>query len=91
MSDREGLISSKRSPHGTHTHACKKSHDNLQPHADNAQRLMVEYPQADLLRWHYRLRNLSFKLIKSMAEVGLLPKKLAKAPIPKCTGCMFAQ
>ena len=25
-----------------------------------------------------------------MAEVGLLPKNLAKAPIPKCTGCMFA-
>ena len=25
-----------------------------------------------------------------MAEVGLLPKNLAKAPIPKCDGCMFA-
>ena len=25
-----------------------------------------------------------------MAEVGLLPKKLAKAPIPKCVGCTFA-
>ena len=25
-----------------------------------------------------------------MAEVGLPPKKLAKAPIPKCAGCMFA-
>ena len=25
-----------------------------------------------------------------MAEVGLLPKKLAKAPIHKCVGCMFA-
>ena len=25
-----------------------------------------------------------------MAEVGLLPKNLAKAPTPKCTGCMFA-
>ena len=22
--------------------------------------------------------------------MGLLPKKLAKAPIPKCAGCMFA-
>ena len=43
-----------------------------------------------MLRWHYRLRNLSFKLIKSIAEVRLLPKKLAKAPIPKCAGFMFA-
>ena len=73
-----------------HTHACEKSHENLQPHDDDAQILTVETPQADLLRWHYRLRHLSFKFIKTMAEVGILPKKLAKAPIPKCAGCMFA-
>ena len=90
ISDRKGLLSSKRSPHGTHTHACEQSHENLQPHADDAQRLTVESPQADLLRWNYRLGHFSFKLIKVMAEVGLLPKKLAKAPIPKCAGCMFA-
>ena len=90
MSDREGVISSEQSPHGTHTLACEQSHENLQLHADNAQRLTVDSPQADLLRWHYRLGHLSFKLIKAMAEVGLLPKKLAKAPIPKFAGCMFA-
>ena len=37
MSDREGETLSKRSPHGTHTHACEQSHENLQPHADDAQ------------------------------------------------------
>ena len=58
--------------------------------ADNVQRLTVESPQADLLMWHYRLGHLSFRLIKAMAEVGLRPKKLAKAPITKCAGCMFA-
>ena len=71
VSDREGVISSKRSPHGTHTHACEQSHENLQPHADDAQRPTVESPQADLLRWHCRLGHFSFKLIKAMAEVGL--------------------
>ena len=73
MSDREGVISSKRSPHGTHSHACEQSHENLQPHADDEQRLTVDYPHVDSLRWHYRLGHLSFKLIKAMAEVGLLP------------------
>ena len=63
-----------------------KSH----PHADDAQRLTVENPQADLLRWHYRLGHLSFKLIKAMAQVGLLPKRIATAPTPKCAGCMFS-
>ena len=33
---------------------------------------------------------MSFKLIKAMAEVVLLPNNLAKDPIPKCEGCMFA-
>ena len=50
MSDLEGVISSKQSPQGTHTHACEQSHKNIQPHADDAQRLTVESPQADLLR-----------------------------------------
>ena len=69
-----------------HTHECEQYHENLQPHADDSQRLTIEYPQAELLGWHYRLGHFSFKLIKAMAEVGLLPKKLAKAPIPKCAG-----
>ena len=63
-----------------------KSH----PHADDAQQLTVENPQADLLRWHYRLGHLSFKLIKAMAKVGLLPKRIATAPTPRCVGCMFS-
>ena len=90
MSDREEVISSKQSPHGTHTHACEQVHEHLQPHADNAQRLAFESPQDDLLMWQYRLSHLSFNIIKVMAEVGLLPKKLAKAAIPRCAGCMFA-
>ena len=89
MSDQERVISSKQSPHGTHTHACKQAHEHLQPHADDAQRLTVESPQDDLLMWHYRLGHFFFKIIKAMAEVGLLTKKLAKVTIPKCAGCMF--
>ena len=52
MSDQEGVISSKRSPHGMHNHTCEQVHELLQPHTDNSQRLTVESPQAELLRWH---------------------------------------
>ena len=69
---------------------CKKPHERLQTHADDAQRLTVDYQQADFIRWHYLLYHLYFKLIKAMEEVGLLPKNLVKAPIPKCAGGMFA-
>ena len=50
MYDREGGISSKQSPHGTHTHACKQVHERLQPHVEDSQRLDVVSPQADLLK-----------------------------------------
>ena len=55
MSDREGGHPSKQSRHGTHTSECSHAHGSthLQPHADDAERLTVESPQADLLRWHY--------------------------------------
>ena len=94
-------IHSSRGPHLGHGSCVKGScgivhhghchtTPHLQPHADDAEQLTVESPQADLLRWHYCLGHLSFKLIKAMSEVGLLPKHLAKARIPKCAGCMFA-
>ena len=67
------------------------NHAEYHPHADDAHRLIVENPQADLLRWHYRLGHLSFKMIKTMATVCLFPKRIATAPITKCDGCMFAE
>jgi hypothetical protein len=42
-----------------------------------------------MLRWHYRLGHLSFKRIKGMAELVIMPKRLSKVTPPKCTGCMF--
>ena len=94
MYDWEGVKSSKQSPHGTHTHMCDQVHNHgharLHPYAYNSQILTVEYPQYELLRWHYRLGHLSLNLIKAMVYIGLLPNKIYKAPIPKCAGCMFA-
>ena len=41
ISDQEGVISSKLSPHSTHTNACEQVHDCLQPHADNTKYSML--------------------------------------------------
>jgi hypothetical protein len=35
--------------------------------------------QAELLRWHWRLGHISFSHLKRLAEIGEIPKKLAKA------------
>jgi hypothetical protein len=56
---------------------------------EDLEKLSCQDPQTEMLRWHYRLGNLSFQRIKRMAELGILPKKLAQVTAPKCAGCMF--
>ena len=51
-------------------------------------------PTATLLHWHYRLGHISFKVLqsmaeqgildKSMAEQGILDKSLSKCKVPRC-------
>ena len=45
--------------------------------------------QTELMHWHYRLGHLPFAKLKQLALNGEIPKKLAKAKPPKCTGCLF--
>jgi hypothetical protein len=45
--------------------------------------------QAKLMRWHYRLGHLLFAKLKMLAKSGEIPHCLAKAPAPKCMGCLF--
>ena len=41
------------------------------------------------MRWHYRLGHLSFPKLKTLAKNGEIPRRLAKAPPPKCAGRLF--
>lgn len=54
----------------------------LQAHIDDAAKTSVECEQADLLRWHYPLRHVSFKKLKALALIGIIPKRLADAKAP---------
>jgi hypothetical protein len=56
---------------------------------EDLEKLSCQDPQTELLRWHYRLGHLSFRRIKRMAELGILPRKLAEVNPPKCAGCLF--
>lgn len=46
-------------------------------------------PQAELMRWHYRLGHLSFSKLKLLARLGEIPKKLQHVVPPKCASCIF--
>ena len=51
--------------------------------------LAAANPQAELMRWHYRLGHLSFSKLKQLAINGEIPKNLSTVPAPKCAGCLF--
>jgi hypothetical protein len=56
---------------------------------EDLEKLSWQDPQTEMLTWHYRLGHLSFRRIKRMAELGILPRKLAQVNPPKCDGCLF--
>eukprot|EP00957_Ditylum_brightwellii_P038637 2920578-Ditylum_brightwellii.AAC.1 len=45
--------------------------------------------QAELIRWHYRLQQLSFSKLAMLAKVGLLPSKLGQVRPPSCANCVY--
>ena len=47
------------------------------------QRLLMEY--------HERLGHCSWDILTKLAELGILPKRLAKCPRPKCPGCLYGK
>ena len=51
--------------------------------------LSAENLQAKLMRWHYRLGHTSFRKLKIMAAMGLIPKKLSTIKPPKCAACIY--
>ena len=51
--------------------------------------LAAEYPQAELLRWHYRLGHLSFARLRILALLGIIPRRLIHVKSPKCAGCIY--
>jgi len=46
---------------------------------------------AELLRFHHRYNHIPFPKLQEMAKQGIIPKRLAKCPIPACSACMFAK
>jgi hypothetical protein len=57
---------------------------------DTDERLLsADNPQAELLRWHYRLGHISFTRLRILALLGTIPRKLIHAKTPKCAGCMY--
>jgi hypothetical protein len=46
---------------------------------------------AELLRHHHKFGHTSFAKLQEMAKLGIIPKRLAKCPIPTCSACLYAK
>ena len=52
---------------------------------------LLKSDQAALMRLHEQLGHCSFAQLKQMAEQGIIPRKLAKVPPPKCPSCLYGK
>ena len=50
-----------------------------------------ESASAELLHYHHKLGHLSFKRLQQAAALGVIPKHLQHAKVPKCTACLFSK
>ena len=46
---------------------------------------------SEFLRLHYKYGHLSFKRLRRMAKLGIIPKKLEKCDTPTCMVYMYAK
>jgi hypothetical protein len=47
--------------------------------------------EEELMYWHLWLGHLAFSRVQHMAHLGLLPRRLQKAKIPFCSGCIYGK
>ena len=52
---------------------------------------LLKSDQAALMLLHEQLGHCSFAHLKQMAEQGIIPRKLAKVPPPKCPSCLYGK
>ena len=57
--------------------------------SDDQDEPLLKSDQAALMRLHEQLGHCSFAQLKQMAEQGIIPRKFAKVPPPKCPSCLY--
>ena len=58
---------------------------------DDQDKPLLRSDQAALMRLHDQLGHCSFAQLKHMAEQGIIPRKFAKVPPPKCPSCLYGK
>ena len=64
---------------------------NTEEFKEETELLQATTDRGELMRWHYRLGHLSFKKLKIMAKLHLIPSRLEHVRPPKCSGCIYGK
>ena len=59
--------------------------------SDDLDKPLLTSDQAALMRLHEPFGHCSFVQLKQMAEQGIISRKLAKVPPPKCPSCLYGK
>ena len=59
--------------------------------SDDQDEPLLKSDQAALMRLHEQHGHCSFAQLNQMAEQGIIPRKLAKVPPPKCLSCLYGK
>ena len=58
---------------------------------DDQDEPLLKSDQGALMRLHEQLGHCSFAQLKQMVEQGIIPRKFAKVPPPKCPSCLYGK
>jgi hypothetical protein len=46
---------------------------------------------AKMLPFHHKFGHVSFPKLQEMAKFGIIPRRLARCPVPSCSACLYAK
>ena len=58
---------------------------------DEEDRGLQDNVSAEFLRWHHRFNHCSPKRLQLLARRGVIPRRLARCPIPVCSACLYGK
>jgi hypothetical protein len=68
-----------------------KTDESLPRVVEDEEERQTETTAAELLRYHHKFGHVSFSKLQVMAKHGIIPKRLAKCPVPTCSACLFGK
>ena len=58
---------------------------------ENEEEVQLSNVSAEFLRYHHKFNHCSPRKMQMLARTGVIPRRLAKCPVPVCSACLFGK